>query len=85
MAGWTGKLENKGIRNITSNAWSRRLRMSTGAGTYIFPETGGAGTGTWLAGAWNAIREEFIILAPFGSVDEPVVKSQTKEKFDRLQ
>ena len=58
--------------------------MSTGASTYIFPQTAGTGTGTWLAGAWNAIREEFIILAPFGSVDEPVVKSQTKDKFDPL-
>ena len=37
MAGWTGKLENKEIRNITSNAWSRRLRMSTGGDYLHFP------------------------------------------------
>ena len=32
----------------------------------------------------SVVREEFIILAPFGSIGEPVVKSQKKLKSDRF-
>jgi len=54
-----------------------------GASTYIYPELL-----HWdihdLLEKNSVVREEFIILAPFGSIGEPVVKTQKKEKRDRF-
>eukprot|EP00434_Breviolum_minutum_P006787 symbB.v1.2.005990.t1/scaffold276.1/size251734/12 len=54
-----------------------------GASSYIYPELLHWDIHDLLAEN-SVVREEFIILAPFGSIGEPVVKSQKKLKSDRF-
>jgi len=53
-----------------------------GASTYIYPELLHWDIHDLLQE--NSVVREFIILAPFGSIGEPVVKSQKKLKSDRF-